>query len=431
MTLFQWGGAALLTLAFTGVLTALVSAWRQRRYRLRELQLRTQNLELQIKVLSSRQRQQCLGWDGYRKFIVEKKVDACEDIVSIYLRPHDGLPVPDFKAGQHLTFRLQIPGQTKPGIRCYSLSDAPLGNHQEGYRISVKRIPAPRGKPDVPAGLVSGFWHAGISEGNLVDVRAPKGSFHLNELSNRPVVLLAGGVGITPLLSMFRHLANTGASREVWLFYGVMNQHQVLNREELLGAVSQSSRFHLRFAFSDPTSSCQLSRHYHRKGYIEVAWIKEELNLPDQFIDVSDHRQPEFYFCGPPPMIQAIKGDLEAWGVPVEMINYEAFGPESIKQLKSRVEVTAEETKVQHTVKFRRSGRTIDWQPASGSLLEVAKANDVPLDCGCRCGDCGTCEIAIISGEVEYPDKEPRFDVHTGNCLVCIGVPKTNLVLDA
>jgi len=431
MTLFQWAGTAILTLVFLQAASAMMSGWRQRRYALREMNLRAQKMALQIEILTSHRRQQTLGWEGYRKFIVAKKVDACDDIVSIYLKSHDGLPIPDFKAGQHLTFRLQIPGQSKPGIRCYSLSDAPRDADQEHYRISVKQIPAPRDKPEAPPGLVSGFWHQGIAEMDLVDVRAPKGTFHLDDVSNHPVVLLAGGVGITPLLSMFRHLANRQSTRDVWLFYGVVNKHQVLNPEELQEAASHASNLHLRFAFSEPTEECELLKDYQRQGYVAVDWIREELGLPNQFTDIIEHHRPEFYICGPPPMMQSITSDLEAWSVPGDMIHFEAFGPASIKKRKTVSTETSGEPQAQFSVEFRRSGKTIDWQPDCGSLLETAKANDILLDCGCRCGDCGTCEIAVINGDVEYPEKEPQFDLQTGNCLTCIGVPKTNLVLDA
>ena len=431
MTLFQWAGAAILSLALLEALIAISTRWRQRRYVLREMDLRAQNLSLQSKVLTQNRRQQEMGWEGFRKFIVEKKIAVCEDIVSIYLKPHDGLAIPNFKAGHHLTFRLRVPGQVKPAIRCYSLSDAPQENNQDSYRISVKRIPAPRDKPELPPGLVSGFWHQDVAEADLIDVRAPKGTFHLDDLSNRPVVLLAGGVGITPLLSMFRHLANTRSNRDVWMFYGVMHKDQVLEREELNESVTTASNFHLRLAFSHPTDECQPEIDYQREGFISVDWIKEQLQLPDHFSEIAEHLQPEFYICGPPPMMQAITKDLEAWGVPEAMVHFEAFGPASIKKPKPRLATADGAPAPEYKVEFRRSGKTISWQAENGSLLEIASANDIPLDFGCRCGDCGTCEIAVINGDVDYPDREPQFDLQTGNCLTCIGVPKTNLILDA
>ena len=147
MTMFQWAGALLLLLAFLQAVVMLRSTWQRHQFKLREMRLQSESMELQIRILSSRQRQRELGWEGYRKFIVEKKEPACDDVVSVYLKPHDGLPVPDYRAGQHLTFRLQVPGQFKPGNRCYSLSEAPAENHQDHYRISVKRIVPP---PDAP-----------------------------------------------------------------------------------------------------------------------------------------------------------------------------------------------------------------------------------------------------------------------------------------
>jgi len=431
MTVFQWAGALLLLLALLQAILMLRSARQRHQFRLREMRLQSERMELQIRILSSRQRQRELGWQGYRKFIVNKKEPACEDVVSVILKPHDGLPVPDYKAGQHLTFRLQVPGQLKPGNRCYSLSEAPAVSHQDHYRISVKRIAPPSDQPELPPGLVSGVWHDEVATGDLVDVRAPKGTFHLDELSNRPVVLIAGGIGVTPLLSMFRHLANLNSKRDVWLFYGVTHKGQVLNPEELEQAAAAGPNFRLRLAFSDPGPNCEKGRDYQRKGHVDIHWIRQELNLPEIYSESPVYQQPEFYICGPPAMMKSVIGDLEDWQVPAEVIHFEAFGPASVRKLKPAVVEDSQASQTQYRVEFRRSGKTIQWQTNDGSLLESAVAKDILLDCGCRCGDCGTCEIAVIDGEVEYPDKEPQFELQTGNCLTCIGVPKTNLILDA
>jgi uncharacterized protein len=85
-------------------------------------------------------------WDGYRKFEVAEVVDEALDVRSVYMRPRDGKPLPPFKAGQHLAFKFIVPGQEKPVIRCYSLSDGPTNTTR--YRISVKRQGPPPNNPD-------------------------------------------------------------------------------------------------------------------------------------------------------------------------------------------------------------------------------------------------------------------------------------------
>jgi ferredoxin len=205
----------------------------------------------------------------------------------------------------------------------------------------------------------------------------------------------------------------------------------VLNPEELTQVAATGPNFQLRFAFSHPGSDDVRDRDFQRHGYVDVDWIKQELNLPSVYTSIPVHRQPVFYICGPPPMMQTVTNDLEVWQVPADVIHFEAFGPASIRKLKPLAVADGKDSQAQYSVEFRRSGRTINWQADSGSLLESATANDILLDCGCRCGDCGSCEIAVIDGEVEYPDKEPQFELQTGNCLTCIGVPSSNLILDA
>ncbi|MCG8651472.1 MAG: FAD-binding oxidoreductase, partial [Pirellulales bacterium] len=109
-----------------------------------------------------------LAWNGFRKFEIAKRVEEAQGICSFYLKPHDGKPLPSFKAGQYLTFRLNIPGREKPVIRCYSLSDRP---RHDLYRVTVKRVKAPRQAPGAPPGLVSNYFHEQLQEGDIVDAQ--------------------------------------------------------------------------------------------------------------------------------------------------------------------------------------------------------------------------------------------------------------------
>ena len=141
-------------------------------------------------------------WPGYRTFIVQRKSfeDAAKLICSFYLVPEDGRPLADFLPGQYLTFALDVTtptSGTQSITRCYSLSDAPRSSH---YRISVKRALAPAGGT-IAEGIASNYLHDHVAVGSRLQVRAPKGHFHIDN-SDTPVVLIAGGVGITPMLSM-------------------------------------------------------------------------------------------------------------------------------------------------------------------------------------------------------------------------------------
>jgi len=134
------------------------------------------------------------GWLGWREFVVDRVVPESEVITSFYLVPQDGGPIMAFKPGQYLTFQLDIPGHGQV-VRNYSVSCAP---GQDYYRISVKREGAPDDAPDAPAGLASNYLHDQASPGTVVRVSAPAGDFFLDDQNSRPLVLLSGGVGLTP-----------------------------------------------------------------------------------------------------------------------------------------------------------------------------------------------------------------------------------------
>ena len=160
------------------------------------------------------------AWNGYRKFRVSRKIEEAKDQCSFYLTPHDGRKVPPFDPGQFLTFRLDIPDQKKPVIRCYSLSEAPKADH---YRVTIKRVPPPRDKPEIPPGLSSNYFHDMVEEGKILDIRAPGGQFYLDSTRQTPIVLIGGGIGLTPVLSMVNYIVDSGSNRETWFFYGVTN----------------------------------------------------------------------------------------------------------------------------------------------------------------------------------------------------------------
>lgn len=188
--------------ACIGLVSQINSTIRYRKMDQRKLayfKSQTANLIKQAEIKRERTE---LTWSGKRKFrVVERRVENKDgNICSFYLAPHDGGKLPSFQPGQFLTFELAIPNQQSPVIRCYSLSDSPLKSDR--YRVSIKRLPAPPSKKkQVPDGLSSCYFHDNIREGDVVDVMAPNGGFCLDTHSDRPVVLIAGGIGLTPVLS--------------------------------------------------------------------------------------------------------------------------------------------------------------------------------------------------------------------------------------
>lgn len=354
-------------------------------------------------------------WDGFRKFVVTKKEMEASDICSFYLEPHDRRPLPVFMPGQYLTFRLAIPGLSKPVIRCYSLSDAP---RSEYFRVTIKRIGPPPGKPDGLPGLASSYFHEEVEVGNILDIKAPAGQFWLEPTDTSPVVLIGGGIGLTPVLSMLQAIVNVDARREVWFFYGVRNRSEHVMARHLQRMAAQNPNINLHVCYSHPTAECQPDVDYQHAERVSIDLLRRV--LPSS--------APHFYLCGPPPMMQAMVEGLTDWGVPLERIHFEAFGPASVKSATVTQVPAAELTKPMEIV-FARSGRQCLWDGRS-TLLEIAEANGVHLDFGCRAGNCGTCLTAMKGGEVDYPSP-PGMTIEAGSCLACVAVPKSKVTLDA
>jgi len=376
--------------------------------------LRAQLAETKLRCREAGQAQ--AGWNGYRKFTVAKKICECEDVHAFYLKPHDGRPLPAFKPGQYLTFQLDLPGRDKPLVRCYSLSDSP----KDYYRVTIKKEKSPPDKPDVPPGAGSSFFADTVKEGDILNVKAPSGHFYLDMIKMNPVVLIAGGVGITPMLSMANAIAASGSKREAWFFFGVRNRREHIHKAELEKLAAENENIHLHVCYSKPGEKDVNGKDYHHEGRVGIELLKEL--LPSNNF--------EYYLCGSGAFMKSLTDGLEAWGVPDKDVYFEAFGPATVK--KKAAAPTPEETThlAKISVTFARSNKTVRWEPSAGNLLEFAAAQGVKIDSGCCAGGCGSCVVAIKSGAVDYlkkPDAEPE----AGSCLTCVCRPKNDLVLDA
>lgn len=383
----------------------------------RQADLNLELLRTELEMMRDLRRQRVEGglpWNGWRKFLVAKKVVECHDICSFLLTPHDKKALPDFLPGQYLTFNLDIPGQAKPVVRCYSLSDCP---RHDAYRVTIKRIP-PRDKT-APPGLVSSFFHEQVKEGDILDVKAPSGQFYLEPTGTGGVVLIGGGIGVTPVLSMLNALVRQNSQREIWFFHGIRNRAEHVMKEHLEAIARDNPNVHLQVCASQPDADYELGRDYHFKGRISVDLFKRL--LPSSNFN--------YYLCGPGPLMQDVTEGLKEWGVPEKHIHYETFGPSSVKKVAA---VIAPEAKVptDFAVQFKKSGKTVNWCGDHTSILDLAEANGINIPSGCRAGSCGTCQVAVFSGEIGYIEQSD-FETNPGTRLTCIGAPKSDLVLDA
>ena len=378
--------------------------------------LRAQLAETRLRCREAEQAQ--AGWNGIRKFTVAKKIRECEDVCAFYLKPHDGRPLAPFKPGQYLTFQLDLPGRDKPLVRCYSLSDCP--QQTDYYRVTIKKEKAPADRPDLPPGASSTYFYDVVKEGDILNVKAPTGHFFLDMTKTNPVVLIAGGVGITPMLSMANAIVASGTKREAWFFLGVRNQREHIHKAELEKLAAENDNIRLHICYSKPGPEDVKGRDYHHEGRVSAELFREV--LPSSNF--------EYYLCGPGAFMKSITDGLEAWGVPEKDVYFEAFGPATVK--KKAAVPTPEETVhlAKINVTFGRSGKTVRWEPSMGNLLDFAHAQGVRIDSGCCAGGCGTCAVAIKSGEVDYL-KKPDAEPDPGTCLTCICRPKNDLLLDA
>ena len=390
------------------------SAWARRSHKLSQDYLRAE-----IDLIADRRRiereKSDLSWNGLRKFEISNKVTEASGTCSFYLAPHDGKPLPPFEPGQFLTFNLNIPGQTKSIVRCYSLSDSP--NHPESYRVTIKRVLPPRDRPELPPGLSSNFFLDQLNIGDIVDVKAPSGHFFLDMSSHKPIVL----IGVTPVLSMLNAVVESGSKRETHFFYGVVCGADHAFKEHLQNIARENENIHLHVCYSRPADDDVGGEDYQHGEFVSVDLFKRLLASNNY----------EFYICGPPPMMTSLVEGLKAWNVSEECIHFEAFGPASVKKKMDDGTKESASGGPALNVNFARSDKSVSWSAEAGSILELAEANGVAsIGASCRTGNCGSCITAIKEGEIEYlsPPGSPAED---GSCYACISVPKSDLVIDA
>jgi ferredoxin-NADP reductase len=392
--------------------TAHSRAIRARELQRLDLDIRTARLRLQTI------EQERASWNGVRKFTVARKVPECADTFSFYLEPHDRRPVPGFKPGQYLTFQLHLPGLAKPLVRCYSLSDCARPTH---YRVTIKRCPPPPGT-EHPPGKGSSWFCDSVKEGDILDVKAPAGHFFLDLEKEKPAVLISGGVGITPMIAMAHALVEAGSTRELWFFFGARNSEEHMLRAETLALAEKYPHAKIHICYSRPGKNDILGRDYHHEGRVTVELMRGL--LPSQNYN--------FYLCGPGAFMESITDDLREWGVPDAAVHFEAFGPASVKK-SAKPDIKAALTSAPFDgplVTFAKSGRSERWTPAHATLLDIAEACGVRIEAGCRAGNCGSCVVAIKSGEVDYIN-EHGADAEPGTCLACICRPRAALTIDA
>ncbi len=250
------------------------------------------------------------GWTGWRAFRVVGKQRESAEITSFYLAPADGGAVPAYQPGQYVSVRVFVPELGLMQPRQYSLSDAP---GQDRLRISVKRE---AGGADTPAGRVSNALHDRLEEGGVIDVAPPQGDFHLREEGNAPVVLLSGGVGLTPMVSILNHLVGLNDERQIRFVHGCRNSSVHAMKEHVNDIAAGRANVRKAVFYEEIGHADQRGRDYDHAGRVDLLAIRDEVIVPDA----------DYYLCGPAGFMRAQRAALNGLGVPDERIHAEAFG---------------------------------------------------------------------------------------------------------
>lgn len=277
----------------------VLAAWGEAYWFLADvLQAREQVIRDEIEALEG-------GWTGWRDFVVSEKIQESAVITSFVLRPVDGGPVLQHKPGQYLTFSLGPPGA--PSFkRNYSISCAP---NTTRYRISVKREANGQG--------ASRFLHDQVDVGSVLKVAPPAGDFFLTDDQTRPVILLSGGVGLTPMVSMVEAIAAHRPDVEAHYIHGALNSATHAMDDHVRSLARSHGRISVATFYSEPGEQDALGETHDVAGFITTDWLKDHTPL----------HEADIYLCGPRAFLRAFVGGLSLAGVPAHRIHFEFFGP--------------------------------------------------------------------------------------------------------
>jgi len=345
-----------------------------------------------------------------------RKVRETAEISSFYFESEDGVPLPGFRAGQYLTLSIQA-NSKEPVLRTYTLSSS---THELGrYRITVKREGAPADRPDLPSGIGSGFLHDHLSEGDVIPALPPRGRSVLDD-SDRPVVLLSGGVGLTPMVAILADLSQAEPRRPVWFIHACRDASHRALHEEVAALAGRHRQAQVLTVFEADTGAARPDA----VGLVDMALLQKWLPLDDY----------SFYLCGPPGFMSALYRGLTGLNIAEDRIAYEHFGPATVLKPATerdapKVFVASQSAKDGPIVEFGTSGVTATFSNEVPSILDLAKREGLEVLYSCEEGICGTCRCRLIEGEVEY-STEPIAHLDEGEILTCIGRPKTDIKIE-
>lgn len=343
------------------------------------------------------------------------------DVKTFRLQAPGGGALPfAFLPGQFLTYAIEIDGKTVR--RSYTIASSAA---QTAYvETTIKRE---------GGGLLSDYMHGHLKQGDLVEVAGPSGAFTFTGAEADSVVLIGGGVGITPLMAAIRYLSDIAWPGQIYLVYGAQTTAQFIFRDELEYLQRRMNNLHVAATMMRAAGT---------------SWMGSEGQITAEFLAqaVPDLARRRVHMCGPPGMMDALRKTLAGLGVPPEQIKTEAFGP--ARGAVPPPAASAGDVQMQHgradgraaaaigpataTVRFAKSGK-VAALPPDKSVLEVAEGAGVSIDYSCRVGVCGVCKTHLLEGNVtmEVQDALTADDRTNGLILACQARSIGNLVVEA
>jgi ferredoxin-NADP reductase len=342
-----------------------------------------------------------IRWLG--KFVLAEKEDVTHNVKTFRFRPAKGAQIPfDYLPGQFLTLHI-APGGV-PTKRSYTIASTPTW--RDRVEITVKRE---------DHGLVSRWLHDELAAGDEVEIEAPNGTFYFDGKNAGSVLLIGGGVGITPMMSAARYLTETGWPGVVHLILGFRAPGDFIFRGEIARLEARNPNLRVTVTMSRPDGKPWSGR----KGQIDAALLAQ--TVPD----IVSHRT---HICGPPAMMDAVKSALVGLGVAEAQIRTEAFG--TVKR-----DPTAKgsaSTTIAGKVQFQASNTTAPVF-AGSTILDAADEAGIFIDNACRSGTCGSCRVKLAAGAVRMPveDALTKEDKAGGYILACQAEISGDVVVDA
>jgi ring-1,2-phenylacetyl-CoA epoxidase subunit PaaE len=350
---------------------------------------------------------------GFHKLKIAEVRRETSDAVSIRFEIPEHLKQAfAFKAGQHLTLRAELDGEDVR--RNYSVCVAPSENEM---RIAIKQM---------TPGKFSAWANANLHAGNEVEVLPPMGRFVIQDAPRESAyyVALAGGSGITPVISIVKTVLETQAAARFVLLYGNRNAASMMFLEELAGLKNRyMDRLELYHFLEDEAEEVELFNGRLDREKCEAVF--------DSLIDVKS--ADAFFICGPGPMMDAAEAALLARNVPPEKILIERFTSSALsaEQLAQReaLQQKAAGTELMVTLDGRRS--RIAFDPTKGSILDCVQAAGMPAPYACKGGVCTTCRAKILEGQVTMTKNYglTEQEVAAGYVLTCQSVPASDHVV--